>query len=224
MDGIASVFESARLRYICTDAFDEEFRAFVPQILQDPVIHAYASSRMIKPTGKKDADGYAESVSKSLLGVVICLSPEEERRRRAEQASNSEAGADSSQNESENKDAKPTMIGVACLGWGGVAPEIAHNRNAGIGISLTKPYQNKGYGREAINWMLDWAFMHAGLHTVEISAASYNPRALHLYKDLGFVLEGRKREKIWFNRGWHDLIEFGMTEKEWETVRGIKSV
>lgn len=96
-----------------------------------------------------------------------------------------------------------------------------HHRNAEIGITILKEHQGKGYGREAINWMLDWGFKHAGLHTIGITTASYNPRAVHLYESMGFVVEGRRRQTIWQNRGWHDLIELGMTEKEWEALRGL---
>ncbi|KAJ6445352.1 putative oxidoreductase [Purpureocillium lavendulum] len=114
----------------------------------------------------------------------------------------------------------PTIVGVICLGWGGANPATAHHRGSHIGVSLAAAHQGRGYGREAIDWMLDWAFRHAGLHTVAISAASYNARACALYERMGFAREGRRRETIWMDRRWHDEIEFGMTEGEWEALRG----
>lgn len=199
-DEITKAYQSKRLQYIRADESDEHFKAFIPQIEQDPVIQVLAAPDMLQPKGKKQMDSYLESVTKSLLGVAVCLLPE--------------ATSDSVE--------QPVIIGVMCLGWGGIPQDVAHHRSAHIGISLAKPYQNKGYGREAINWMLDWAFKHAGLHSVAICSASFNPRGVHLYEDMGFVLEGRRRETIWFNRGWHDELEFGMTEREWEVLRGIK--
>ncbi|KAK2924931.1 hypothetical protein FoTM2_015209 [Fusarium oxysporum f. sp. vasinfectum] len=102
-----------------------------------------------------------------------------------------------------------SLLGVAIF---------AHHRTAEIGISLIKEHQGKGYGREAINWMVDWGFRHAGLHTIGITTTNYNPRGVYLYENIGFRLEGRRRDTIWMNRKWYDLIEFGMTEDEWESL------
>ncbi|CAM1505906.1 Fc.00g115430.m01.CDS01 [Cosmosporella sp. VM-42] len=225
-DEIVNAYQSARLRYIRVDESDKHFKAFVPQIEQDPVIQVQAAPTMMKPKGKKDFDSYVESIARSLLGVAICLLPEEQRKRQELAGTvnqrKTEESKETPKSDAEEEEKNPTIIGIVVLGWGGIDPSVAHHRNASIGISLAKPYQNKGYGREAINWMLDWAFKHAGLHSVAICVASYNPRGIHLYQDIGFVLEGRRREIIWCNRGWHDELEFGMTEKEWEILRGLK--
>lgn len=104
------------------------------------------------------------------------------------------------------------------LGPGGISPAQAHNRSAEIGISIGRAYQDKGYGAEALNWLLDGAFQHAGLHTVQLSTSSYNERAVHLDQKLGFVLEGRRRERFYFRRQWYDDMEFGMTEGDWAQI------
>ncbi|PNY25103.1 Uncharacterized protein TCAP_04962 [Tolypocladium capitatum] len=222
-DDVLNAFSSPRLRYIRADASDAHFKAFIPQIEQDPVIQAFAAPTLLQPKSAKNMESYAENIASSLLGVAVCLLPEEEEehRRRQEVAGLSEPSL-REKSKGEEEDKKPTIIGIMCLGWGGIPPSEAHHRRAAIGISLARPYQNKGYGREAINWMLDWAFKHAGLHSVSICSVSFNPRGVHLYQDLGFVLEGRRREVAWFNRGWHDELEFGMTEREWEVLRGAK--
>lgn len=58
------------------------------------------------------------------------------------------------------------------------------------------------------------------MHKVEISTASYNERGLHLYQKLGFKPEGRKREVVYMNRKYYDIVEFGMLEREWKELRG----
>ncbi|KAF5664814.1 GNAT family acetyltransferase acetyltransferase [Fusarium heterosporum] len=204
---IVNAYESDRLRYIKADKSDVNLQQFVPQILQDPVIQALTAPGMLLPKGQKEFDSFIQSVVDSLLGVAICL--------KDEQTPPSDEG-DSNKN-------TPTIIGIMCIGWGGISPSTAHHRNAEIGISLAKSHQGKGYGREAINWMLDWGFRHAGLHTIGITTASFNPRAEYLYRDMGFTFEGKRRDTIWQNRGWHDLVMFGMTESEWESLRGLMS-
>jgi len=79
----------------------------------------------------------------------------------------------------------------------------------------------QGYGAEAISWAVDWAFKFANVHKVEIQASSYNERARHLYQKLGFNLEGNKREVVYFDRKYYDVIEFGMLESEWKILRGL---
>ncbi|KAL4728076.1 hypothetical protein ACLX1H_004796 [Fusarium chlamydosporum] len=194
-DEIVNAYQSERLEYIKAVQSDINLQDVALEILQDPVIQALTAPTILHPKGQNECESYLKSVCDSLLGVAICLR--------------------------DGNDKTPRIIGIMCIGWGGISPSVAHHRNAEIGISLRKEYQGKGYGREAINWMLDWGFRHAGLHTIGLTTASFNPRAVHLYQSMGFTLEGRRRGTIWQNRGWHDLIEFGMTEKEWETLRGL---
>jgi RimJ/RimL family protein N-acetyltransferase len=92
-------------------------------------------------------------------------------------------------------------------------------RYCDLGITMAKDYQGKGYGPEAINWALDWAFIHAALHSVRLICFSYNTNARKVYERLGFVLEGRKRECLWVNGGWHDTLLHSMLDREWKKLR-----
>lgn len=219
-----NAFLSERLAYIKIDETDEHIKEFLPEVEDDPIVQALSSPAMLKPKGKKNIDWYAEQLAKSFLAVAICLKPEEAEKMRAKPAENGAADAKTINAENHIQDEnpkppKPTIIGTICLAWGGADPELIHHRNSPIGIALGNKFQNKGYGREAINWILDWGFRHAGLHTMSIVTYSYNDRAAHLYRDLGFQLEGRRREVAWFDRQWYDELWFGITESEWEAMR-----
>lgn len=209
MNEINQAFTSERLIYVKADGKNQELREFLYQTQNVPAVQSFASSTMLKPNGDKDIDGIVESLEKCLLTVAICLPP------------NGEAIDDNATPRTSGLGKKPTIIGVLLLGYGGTPPGAVPNRRTSIGITLSDKYHNKGYGREAMNWGLDWAFRHAGLHTVCLSVASYNERAIHLYESLGFVNEGRLREAKWFNRKWYDLLLYSMTEGEWEKLRGI---
>ncbi|KAK4220797.1 acyl-CoA N-acyltransferase [Podospora fimiseda] len=99
------------------------------------------------------------------------------------------------------------------------APKTDHWRWTTLGVGIAEEYRDKGYGKEAVNWALDWAFNFAGMHRVELLTASYNDRRIAMYKQLGFKEEGRKRETIYMNRRWWDMVKFGILEGEWEAVR-----
>lgn len=194
---------------ISVEVGDDHIREALGVIQQDPVITALASSAALQPVGKADLDGNISAISNALLGVAIALLPEEAQKHAHEDTGDRDPS-------------KPVIIGNMTLGWGGISARTAQHRSASMSIALSKEWQNKGYGGEAINWMMDWAFAHAGLHTLSLSAASFNQRGIHLYKKVGFRVEGRHKETIYFNRGWHDEIDFGMTEHEWEALRQRK--
>ncbi|VUC36245.1 unnamed protein product [Clonostachys rosea] len=211
-DGLSNAFSSERLYYIKADEGDENLREFLTRTEDDPTTQALVSTYLLKPKGKADIDETIKGLSASLLGVSVCLKPEE-----AKQDSNQPKETQSL----DGKTSRPNIIGFVVLGWGGIPANQVVNRRASIGIRLDPEYQEKGYGREAFNWMLDWAFRYAGLHTVFLGVFPYNEKAIRLYKSLGFVQEGHLRETRYFNRKWHDELLFAITEDEWEKIRGI---
>ncbi|KAK5661404.1 hypothetical protein OQA88_11303 [Cercophora sp. LCS_1] len=112
---------------------------------------------------------------------------------------------------------RPKPIGILTLTRRGqTGPQ---HRNAMLCITIGKEYRRQGYGTEAINWALDWAFLRANLHRVGLTVFGYNPGAKTLYEKLGFVQEGRERDALWFERKWYDLFTMGILEAEWEALR-----
>ncbi|PYH97634.1 acyl-CoA N-acyltransferase [Aspergillus ellipticus CBS 707.79] len=195
-------FRSQRLVYRSPEDSDSDKAFYQHQILNDPTIQSMSSLRLKGPVAKKSAEEMINIMQeKTLLGVVICLPHPE-------------------QSPGQDSKPKPIPIGQLALFNMGMGPSH-HHRHATLGISLVDGYRGKGYGGEAINWILDWAFMHAGLHRVGLDAFSFNENGLKLYRKLGFVEEGRQREVIRHLRGWHDVIKFSMLEDEWEKLRGF---
>ena len=179
------------------------------------MVQALSSSLNPIPKSKADTERLQQLLAKALLGVAICLKP-------AGETPEDSGSTGLRQDQPKVTPVRPNIIGTMGLGWGGITPGLVTNRTASMGITISPEYQNKGYGREAINWMLDWAFRFGGLHSVRITTYSYNKRAAYLYQDMGFVLEGRLRESRRFNRAWYDDLLFSMTETEWEELRGSK--
>ncbi len=199
-DTLADAYRSERLIYRYVEETDQDQTFIHEQIQSDPIIFALSDPGMLKPPSRKSSKWLTEQLAKSVLGFMIFLP--------------ASASADSQ---------APTPIGFLVLGWGGPPEGRMHHRSTGIGISLATAYQGRGYGAEAINWALDWAFRFANLHRVSIGTVGFNERAQHLYKKLGFVEEGRQREAHWHDRKWYDLISYGMLEQEWEQLRGDRA-
>ena len=85
-----------------------------------------------------------------------------------------------------------------------------------IGIGIGNPeYWDKGYGTDAMRVILRFAFAELALHRVSLNTFAYNPRAIHLYEKLGFVVEGRQREFLFRDGQRFDLIYMGLLREDW---------
>jgi RimJ/RimL family protein N-acetyltransferase len=80
-------------------------------------------------------------------------------------------------------------------------------RTAALGITIgDKAYWGKGYGREAVQLLVDYAFRLRNLRRVWLTVNGRNERAIRAYQACGFVEEGRQRQHIWSNGAYDDLV------------------
>lgn len=115
------------------------------------------------------------------------------------------------------------------------------NRNAMMFILLMPKHWNKGYGFEAMDFLIDYAFEGLGMHRVSLTVFEGNDRALALYRKLlvifpwyvyrlvlndsrGFVEEGRHRKTVWIKGSWRDTFYMGILEDEWAEKRSLKAL
>jgi RimJ/RimL family protein N-acetyltransferase len=92
--------------------------------------------------------------------------------------------------------------------------EVASTCALGITIG-DKAYWGKGYGRDALRLLLDYAFRLRNLHRVWLSVNGNNERAMRAYGACGFVIEGRQRQHAWSNGEYIDLVLMGILREEW---------
>ncbi|MFX1286900.1 MAG: GNAT family N-acetyltransferase [Promethearchaeota archaeon] len=90
------------------------------------------------------------------------------------------------------------------------------DRVAEAGILIgEKEYQNKGFGTEAMELLLEYGFNTVNLNRIELHVYDYNVRAIKSYKKVGFIEEGRKRQFVWYNGSYHDAIMMSILAEEW---------
>ncbi|WP_411953847.1 GNAT family N-acetyltransferase [Alkalibacillus sp. S2W] len=90
------------------------------------------------------------------------------------------------------------------------------NRNAESIIDIgEKEYWGQGYGTEALNLLLNYAFQELNLHRVSLKVFSFNEKAIRLYQKLGFKEEGKSRQSLFRNGQWHDIIHMGILAEEY---------
>ena len=91
------------------------------------------------------------------------------------------------------------------------------NESAELSIILGDPDdRHQGYGSEAIELLLCYAFEERGLNRIGLSAFDFNEKAIAAYEKLGFAVEGRFRQAIKRRSGFHDAILMSILRSEWQ--------
>ncbi len=90
------------------------------------------------------------------------------------------------------------------------------HRACEFGITIgDKDYWGKGYGREAIALLLDYAFRLLNVRRVFLRVNGRNERAIRAYRACGFIEEGRLRSHVWSDGAYDDLVYMGILGEEW---------
>lgn len=104
----------------------------------------------------------------------------------------------------------PQFVAVAesdVVGWCDIRrhdrPSHAHRGTLGMGI--IPGYRDQGLGTRLITTTLD-AARELGLHRIELDVHADNPRAVALYKKVGFVREGIARDAVKIDGRYIDSI------------------
>lgn len=81
-------------------------------------------------------------------------------------------------------------------------------------------YWKHGYGKEAVQAAIDFAFRKMKLHRLEAEILPHNHASVALVRGLGFQFEGVRRGAVYFNRKWHDHAVYALLAED----RGHKNV
>ncbi|KAH7037929.1 putative GNAT family acetyltransferase [Microdochium trichocladiopsis] len=215
-------FTSQRLVYRAVRDTPED-EAFVHAIQADAEAQSGAMYGLLRPETLKSSNEFkAEVAEKCLLGAIICLpaaaSGDPENNNNDTTTNLSTNTSSTALYKDKHNAMAGTPIGIICLKAN--PPRFAQHRWSEISIDVLAEHRGKGYGAEAIEWSLWYGFRMAGLHRIQIQAFSFNDGACRLYGEkLGFKEEGRQRDHVWFDGGWHDNVIYGMLEDEWRATR-----
>ena len=89
-------------------------------------------------------------------------------------------------------------------------------RSAEVGISFGPEHRGKGYGRDTLRVLLDYAFTKRNLRRVWLETTATNEAALRAYAAAGFVEEGRLREHAYVEGRYVDSVRMAVLRSEWE--------
>jgi len=94
------------------------------------------------------------------------------------------------------------------------------HKSASLGIVIgDKKYWGRGYGKDAISLILDFAFTVQNLHCVYLNVYAYNKRAIRAYTSLGFKQTGILRERHFWGGAYHNVITMDILDHEFLNSR-----
>lgn len=100
-----------------------------------------------------------------------------------------------------------------------------HNRTAVSGLKLggTAEVRGRGYGRQALGLLMDFAFLDVGLRRLTADVLEYNRASLKLHVEkFGWVREGLSREHVWRDGQHWDVVQLGILRDEYLSWRESK--
>jgi RimJ/RimL family protein N-acetyltransferase len=93
-------------------------------------------------------------------------------------------------------------------------------REAFMGIQIgERDYWGRGYGTDALQALLRYAFDELNLQRISLSLLEGNERARRSYEKCGFRYEGRERQAWTYDGRRWDEIFMGLLHEEWKTMR-----
>lgn len=105
------------------------------------------------------------------------------------------------------------LIGKAAVQWVEWTNGNAYLR-LGIGAEADR---RKGYGTQALQMLLRFAFAELNLFRVSALVPEYNEGAIALLKNFGFVQEVCRRKSLERDGRRWDLYVFGLLKDEWQS-------
>lgn len=90
-----------------------------------------------------------------------------------------------------------------------------HNRSVQVGLDIVQMFRGKRLSYPIYEHFFSYFFDQMGLNRIHLKVLETNECALHVYKKLGFIIEGRDRKAIFRNGDFRDYICMSILRDEW---------
>jgi RimJ/RimL family protein N-acetyltransferase len=89
------------------------------------------------------------------------------------------------------------------------------NRSVMVGLDLDPEWRGKGLASVIYQHFLDYYFNQCGFNRVCLKVLETNERALHVYRKVGFIEEGRDRAAVFRDGCFRDYISMSILREEY---------
>lgn len=94
------------------------------------------------------------------------------------------------------------------------------NKKGIFGIFIgEKKFWNLGLGTEATKLVVDYGFRKLKLNRIELRVFAHNPRAIKVYKRIGFKTEGYLRQEVRKGNKYYNSYIMSILKTEWKNKK-----
>ena len=108
------------------------------------------------------------------------------------------------------------QVAVGLIEW---RPTSLRQRVCSHALAIKGRYRRRGFGREALELLLGFAFDELGFYRAEAEIYAFNEASIALHRSLGFIEEGRRREAAFTAGRRHDILLFGLLARDFSARR-----
>ena len=92
-------------------------------------------------------------------------------------------------------------------------------RTGEVGILIgEKKFWNRGYGTEVMQLLLRHGFSTLNLNRISLDVYANNPGAIRCYEKAGFIQEGARRQAMYKDGKYIDIIQMSVLKDEWQEI------
>lgn len=92
------------------------------------------------------------------------------------------------------------------------------NKSAEFHIIINPAIQGRGFGKQITRWIVNFGFIEKELNKIYLYSNLDNSAGYHMYKNLGFSVEGLLREQNYKNGLFVDRYFMGLLRSEWMQI------
>jgi len=78
------------------------------------------------------------------------------------------------------------------------------HKRVGVGILILPKYQNKKFGSEALELLINYAFTYLNIHQIYANITTDNSKSIHLFEQFNFKKTGIKKDWIFSKNEFKD--------------------
>jgi len=103
------------------------------------------------------------------------------------------------------------------IGTCGLYHHMEIYRSAELRILIARPDAvGNGTGTVAVRSLLTYGFDFLNLHRIWLGVNADNERAIHCYKNNGFVVEGEHRDALFIDNVYHSTVTMAVIKFDWK--------
>ena len=109
-------------------------------------------------------------------------------------------------------------VGLISLSESQYGPdETSRARSTELDYWIAPERHDNGYGSDAAERMIQYAFEDRNLRRITSRPGSFNEGSQALLESLGFEHEGTLREASWYRGEYYDILIYGLLRTDWRT-------